>query len=312
MSASAEEEDAEVAAGGCAKDVTTLFLQGRAPLLTSADLPHRWPPTCFDLTELEWATPYDVVVLAVLWRQFAGKASTMSVVLPRDPQVRAYLVDIGLNTVIPGPWGGGGGSAVEQPLVRLTHLPTGEAWDEALNTVRPSVGAALGDATLAKGVIEIMSELIDNAATHGRSSVGTYVCAQRHTGAVSGHDPGVWVGIADAGVGIPNHLRRNHRYAAIQDDAELIRLARRPWVTGTADRRGWGLVEVFGEATASGPSDVLIRSGAGEGTFRLREGAKPHARYRHLPRPTMGTWIHVRIALGGELTLPSPSSMLSP
>src|SRR5207249_3351448 len=106
---------------------------------------------------------------------------------------------------------------------------------------------------------------------------------------------GIWVGIADAGVGIPAHLRGNPKYRAIRSDAELIRLARRPWVTGTPDRRGWGLVEVFKGAIVSGPSHLLIRSGRGEGQFHLREGRRMQARYRSLRRPVPGAWVHLRI-----------------
>ncbi len=276
--------------------MSTFRLQGRAPLLSSREPPPHWPPTALDLGELEWATPFDVAALAVLWTRLQREQAPADVVLPADPQVRAYLVDIGLDGVIDGSWGGGGGSRVEPPLVRLTHLHSGEAWDDVLGVLWPGVRAALGDYTMASRTLDIMSELVANAVTHGHSALGTWVCAQRYTGATSGHARGIWVGIADGGVGIPDHLRGNPKYNGIRADEELIRLARRPWVTGTADRRGWGLKEVFDDAAAAGPSDVLIRSGRGEGHFRLQRETRPYARYRQLKRPIPGTWVHVGIA----------------
>jgi hypothetical protein len=143
--------------------------------------------------------------------------------------------------------------------------------------------------------LEAVSELIDNAATHGRSDVGTFVCAQRYSGATSHLPPGIWIGVADAGVGVPSHLRQNPRYARIGDDAELIRLARKPGVTGTRDHRGWGLPEAFEDATEVGPSQVVIRSERGEGGFRLRQGLSVSARYRQRLPSLPGTWIHLRV-----------------
>jgi hypothetical protein len=277
----------------------TLRLIGRAPLLALHELPRAWPPTTIDLAGLTWATPFDVAALAILWSRLREQNAAPEVVVPDDAEVRAYLVDVGLDQVVPGAWGAGGGSRVEPPLVPLTHLESSESWDEVLANLWPAVRAALGEYPHAKRTLDIMSELVDNATTHGHSAVGAFVCAQQYTGATSSHEPGIWVGIADAGIGIPKHLRGNARYARVRSDVELIRQARRPWVTGTADRRGWGLVEVFEDAAASGPSHLLIRSGRGEGQFRLREGSRVHARYRALRQAVGGAWVHVRIAAVG-------------
>lgn len=276
--------------------VSTFRLGGRAPLLFRAELPESWPPSTLDLSEVTWVTPFDVVALASIWSRLEHERSVPKVEPPSDPDVRAYLVDVGLDSVIPAVSGSGGGSRVEPPLVRLTHLSEPSAWDDVLGEVWPAVRAAVADYEDARRTIEITSELVDNATTHGQSPIGTFVCAQRYTGETSGHEPGIWVGIADAGIGIPDHLRGNPRYATIRSDAELIRRARQPWVTGTRDRRGWGLVEVFQDAAASGPSDLLIRSGRGEGMFRVREGTRVYARYRALRRRITGVWVNVRIA----------------
>jgi anti-sigma regulatory factor (Ser/Thr protein kinase) len=231
-----------------------------------------------------------------MWSRLEYEGSTPEVVLPADADVRAYMVDVGLGAVLGVLAGEGGHNQMGPPLIPLRHIATSHAWDDLINQVGPMVHLAVPDYEDANRMLYIMSELIDNATTHGHSPIGTYVSAQRYTGATSGDEPGIWVGIADAGVGIPRHLRGNPQYAQIRSDAKLIQLARQPWVTGTADARGWGLFEVFEKATASGPSDLLIRSGRGEGQFRVREGTHTYARYRRLRQRILGAWVHVRIA----------------
>jgi hypothetical protein len=180
-------------------------------------------------------------------------------------------------------------------LIPLTHIHSSHEWDDGLvHGLYPRVRIGLGDHSLATRTMNLVSELIDNATTHGNGEVGTFVCVQRYTGNISGLPGGIWIAVADGGVGIPDHLRRNPQYAAVASDSELIRLARQPRVTGTPEPRGWGLVEVFDDAAESGPSDLMIRSARGEGSFRLRKGHRVIAAYGPLPRHLPGTWIHVR------------------
>jgi len=276
-----------------------LVIAGNAPLLSGAVDASSWDQPGFDLSELSWVTPFDVAALAAVWlgldSQGQDRETSPSVVLPRDRTVRAYLVDMGLHSFLPGDWGDGGGCAVDPPWLRLTRVESADAWDDLQSDLWPVARETLGDYDLTQRTLDILGELVDNAATHGRSPVGTFVCAQTYTGTTSGLPPGVWLGIADGGVGIPAHLRRNPKYAAIARDEELIGLARKEWVTGTTDRRGWGLVEVFENATAAGPSQVVIRSGRGQGDFRLRPNARSSTRFTSLDAPVPGTWIHVRV-----------------
>jgi hypothetical protein len=269
-------------------------LVGRAPLLT---MRARWisGADVFDLRELEWATPFDVVVVAALYRSQAEKGRPLKVLLPEEDMVRRYLVDVGIDAHLSADWGPGGGSLVEPPLVRLTRLGSGNDWEDELKTLWPAVRVALGEYEAARRTLDIMSELIDNATSHGESPIGTFVLAQRYTGVVSGLEPGIWIGVADGGIGIPRHLRRREEYAGIRQDEELIRLAWRPGVTGIADRRGYGFYEVFEDAAAAGRSQLLIQSGKGQGDFALRTGNRVHARYRELSKGIPGTWIHVRM-----------------
>jgi hypothetical protein len=220
------------------------------------------------------------------------------VVPPNDETARAYLVDVGFSTLVGEDWGDGGGCDGERPLLPLTRIRQSEEWDDLLGELWPATAERLGDPRVTKHTMEMMGELVDNAATHGHSDVGTFVCAQRYTGATSELPPSIWVGIADGGVGIPNHLRRNPKYKGIRDDGELIRRARQPWVTGTTDRRGWGLVEAFDDAAKAGPSRLVIRSARAQGQFMLGEGRSLYARYRPIRPAVPGTWIHVRVETG--------------
>jgi hypothetical protein len=275
--------------------VTTIELTGRCPLLSSAQLPTTWNPDLFDLSKLEWITPFEVASIAAVWSRLVATGSVPAVRLPHDAMVRSYLVDIGLSEVIPGRWGDGGGYSGEPPWLPLTRLESGNDWDDIVQDLWPDVAGLFADPDLTRNTMDLLGELIDNAVTHGHSNAGTYVCAQRYTGATSNLPQGIWIGVADSGVGIPRHLRRNPKYADIEDDRQLIRLARQPWVTGTRDRRGWGLVEVFESATEAGPARIVMRSGHAQGEFRLQSGIRVSARYRSLSPSVPGTWIHVRL-----------------
>jgi hypothetical protein len=275
----------------------TLKLTGSAPLFNGY-APSSWSPDRIDLSELQWATPFDVVALAVVWTRLETQGQAPTVELPNDPRVRAYLVDVGLADVIGGQWDADAASTADPPLIRLVRLSSADAWDDLQPELWPAAHAILDDPDLVLRTFEILGELVDNAATHGQGPAGTFVCAQRYTGASSGLPPGVWLGIADGGRGIPAHLRLNPKYRDIERDEQLIQLSRRPWVTGTRDRRGWGLVEVFEEAAKSGPSELIIRSGRAEGYFRLRSTNRPHARYRPLRPAIPGAWVHLRVEGG--------------
>src|SRR4051812_32890498 len=119
--------------------MTVLRLQGSAPLLSSTLLPISWAPSTIDLSELTWATPFDIAALAVIWTRLDEEGRAPDVVLPVDRDVRAYLVDMGLADAIPGRWAVRGASRLDPPLVRLTRLSEPEEWDELLPDILPDV-----------------------------------------------------------------------------------------------------------------------------------------------------------------------------
>jgi hypothetical protein len=276
--------------------MTVLKLTGPAPLLTGRQ-PTSWSPSHIDLAQLRWATPFDIVALAVIWTRLVEAGATPTIDLPQDAAVRAQLVGEGLADVIDAEWGAGGPTSTESPLIRLVRLDSPEDWDFLTADLWTEVNMAIDDTDLVRRTFDILGELIDNAGTHGKSSTGTFVCVQRHDGEEGSGQPALWLGVADGGRGIPSHLRLNPKYKDISADERLIQLARKPWVTGTRDQRGWGLVEVFEEASAAGVSEMLIRSGRGEGYFKLRAAARPYAMYRRLRPKIPGTWIHLKVGI---------------
>ena len=224
----------------------------------------------------------------MLWTRLDVEGRPPALIEPRDLAVGRYLREIGF-TELTGAKERARTATGHQPLISLTRLAAAEDWDDMLSDLWPA-GVVLPDPGLVKRMIYILSELIDNATSHGRSAAGTFIAAERHPGSA-----GISLAVADGGRGIPSHLRLNPRYREIAEDPELIRLARRPEVTGTRDRRGWGLAEVFEQAGEVGPSQVVIRSGRGQGEFLLRPDQVPYARYGGARPGIPGTWVHVRL-----------------
>jgi len=108
------------------------------------------------LADLIWATPFDIVTLAVIWTRAAAEAKP-SILLPQNEMVRGYLVDVGMADHVRASWGPGGGSLVEPPLVRLTRLHSGYDWGDHLKGLWPQVRSALGDFQAARRTLDIMS-----------------------------------------------------------------------------------------------------------------------------------------------------------
>jgi len=278
--------------------VRTIVLGGRAPLLAGNPVP--WPlkaDTTFDLGDLSFVTPFDLVSLAVL----AGAAREdlhLRVVPPVDTQVCAYLQRMDLFTVLGRRIRVEPDLPEERPreadraLIELHRLEHPDEIDDLSKEFWPRLRSRLPQEVCAN-LFEILGELVDNAATHGASAAGSFIAAQYYSGATSGMPEGMWIGVGDAGIGIRSHLAGNPRHSGLPSDVAAIQLAVQKWVTGTADRRGWGLVKVLEAAGEAAPGIVVIRSGRGEGRFYVGPTGTRTARYRYLPHRTPGTSVHV-------------------
>jgi hypothetical protein len=259
-----------------------------------------WPlraEASFDLRTLTFVTPFDLVGLAVLIGAAPARLP-LAIAPPTDPNVCAYLQRMDLFarlgtriSVVPGLPEEGPREA-NRALIELHRLEHPDEIDDLSREFWPRLRSRLPQ-ELCTNLFQILGELVDNAATHGASPVGTYIAAQYYSGATSGMPEGMWIGVADAGIGIRRHLAGNPRYREVPSDVAAIRLAVQKWVTGTPDRRGWGLVQVLEAAGESAPGMVVIRSGTGEGRFYVGPSGTRTARYRALAHSVPGTWVHV-------------------
>jgi hypothetical protein len=255
-------------------------------------------PCVVDLSQLLFATPLDLVALACLLTS-AGDGAGVTLIPPVDAQVSNYLQRMDL----PGSFDGrvviSPAFVPETPrdetpsLIELTRVRSLQDVQPIIDRLMPKLATVLPAAACGH-VFQIISELLENAATHGESAVGSFIAAQYYTGATSGMPPGFWIGVADAGVGFRAHMARKAEYRDL-DSIEAIRIASQPGFSSSDDpSRGLGLASVRRAAGHEARGVVIIRSGDGEGRFFVGpQGAT--ARYRPLPK-IQGTWV---LALAG-------------
>jgi len=121
----------------------------------------------------------------------------------------------------------------------------------------------------------IVSELVRNVLEHASSPYGAFVAAQYYA-----KSNAIRIGICDAGVGIRKTVSKFHD---APDDAEAIRLALMPGITGTTAREGGteqnagaGLFFIKSIASINGDFFVLY---SGAALYKL---LKQHAHKRHV------------------------------
>lgn len=278
----------------------TIALQGYAPILTSS--PDVRPVTgeaVIDASKLEFASPLDLVGIASLIASSARDAS-VRLIPPTDPNVANYLLRMDLPSGFDGRVRVDPSFAPETPrddtpaLIEVTSVQDLSAVDVISSRVFRRLERVLPTNTCYQ-VLQIIGELLENAATHGSSPNGTFLAAQYYTGTSSGMPPGFWIAVADAGIGIRTHLANNPAYKGLTD-LDAIRVASQPRVSGTTDTtRGWGLTSVREAAGHAAPGRVVIRSGRAEGWFFVGPAGNT-ARYRLRTPAISGTWV---LALAG-------------
>ena len=124
-----------------------------------------------------------------------------------------------------------------------------------------------------------VSELIRNVLEHSGSADGAFVCAHSFE---SGTPRRVAIGVADCGIGIPEHLGEVYP-RALTDHREALVLAMQPGITGvrpgmygTPENAGAGLFITRSIAKGTGGYFLLVSGRAG---YRLRRtrGAESQA-----------------------------------
>jgi hypothetical protein len=276
-----------------------LTLAGAAPLLAQSLNLRKISGSCVvDLSDLAFATPLDLVALASLLTT-ASDGASVTLIPPVDLDVSNYLQRMDLPASLDGRVIVSPTFLPETPrdetpsLIELTRVRRPQDVQPIIDRLMPNLATVLPEAAC-RDVFRIISELLENAATHGQCEVGSFIAAQYYTGATSGMPPGFWIGVADAGVGFRAHMARKAEYRDL-DSIDAIRIASQPGVSSSDDpSRGLGLASVRRAAGHEARGVVIIRSGDGEGRFFVGpQGAT--ARYRPLPK-IQGTWV---LALAG-------------
>ncbi len=274
-------------------------LAGAEPLLAQPEILPEGSEAVItlDLSEVAFVCPLDLVAIAA-WSTSLPAERRGEVVLPASPTA-SYLERMELlkflraeGWIVPRPetlpW-----EDLPDRLLEVTSLADPEAVDILADRL-PRLWAGLtGDPKRSRALHFAFGELSDNAATHS-GAAPILVAAQRYTGATSPHPARLELAVADAGVGIPEHLRGNPRYTHLEDDAEAIAEALRPGVSGTRDRRGYGFFDVLREMSEVGPGSLFIVSG--DAALSVPFGTPGRRqRKRTLPNPIRGSRLQVRL-----------------
>lgn len=148
---------------------------------------------------------------------------------------------------------------------------------------------------LADRVVTGITELVDNAVTHGHSEAGAFIAAQLYTGRTTRH-PRLEVAVCDTGIGVLEHLRQGPRTdrTRVTTCAEALRRALRRGETGTDEIRGHGLSDVFDRTEELGIARIVLRSGNGLARI-ARRGPVRRLRRRTTTCSVSGTWAWARV-----------------
>jgi hypothetical protein len=256
----------------------------------------RSTPLTLDLRDVSFTEPLFVLrLIAALDVQTASGRSVV-VVPPADRGVANYMARIGVRRAVPV------GCRFDLPnvlardrsdvLVELRRIASVDQVDplaeEFSALVRAQLKGPLQEA--AHALVLALSELCENATTHGRNEHGAYVCAQRY------QSRRCVLAIGDLGIGMPKHVRRTH--PNILADGPAIAAAVQPGVSGTIEPdRGDGyaaLIKVLLRACIPF-ARLRVWSGAGRLQLVFRPARRPEQSMRTVDSPILGTWVEIDI-----------------
>jgi anti-sigma regulatory factor (Ser/Thr protein kinase) len=150
-------------------------------------------------------------------------------------------------------------------FIPLTQIKTTEDLRHAIANLVPLFHAR---PAVADPIKYVFSEMVRNVLEHSKSPVGAFVAAQyyKESGRIA-------IGIADAGIGILEHMRGFH---GVETSAEAISLALRPGITGTTGRIGGnqfnaGAGLFFTKSIASFSKNMFLLY-SGDAAYRLMTG----------------------------------------
>ncbi|MFD6694771.1 hypothetical protein [Micromonospora aurantiaca (nom. illeg.)] len=272
---------------------------GRRPLLRRVTPVHRdhGGELVLDTHGLLFASPLDLAAMAALANTAEAQGASTTIITPDNPSTSSYLERMDVLARLPK------GSRVQGSVPRQRRAPRADALLEVLPVSAASEQELVDrigliafthlDPAIRGLAFQSIGELIDNAVSHGTSELGAFAAAQVYTGATTGRR-GMEFAICDTGIGILEHLRSNPENRDIQDEREALERALRPGVTGTQDKRGNGLADLFNVTEAGGYARLVLRSGNGLASIVARQ----HDQRRHYVTAAdriTGTWAWLRV-----------------
>jgi hypothetical protein len=271
-------------------------LAGPRPLLCSQRLLAPDSPGEFvvDARSLSFATPLELTAITALTHSHAAEGEQVRLLLPEDPAVTSYLERMDLLNRLPDrctsnrPVRARGRADRSDSLLEITPVKNpddgGMAGERVFGVVRANLGDHLG-----KLAFRVVGELIDNAASHGKSEAGSFVAAQIYPKRRQ-----LEFAVCDTGIGILEHLKGNPLHQDLDRDHEALARALKPGVTGEREDRGNGLPDLLDMAGNAGPTRLLIRSG--DGSLNAVRGVPgPTTQTGPVPDLVKGTWAWLRV-----------------
>jgi anti-sigma regulatory factor (Ser/Thr protein kinase) len=202
-------------------------LQNITGLLGSLDLSR--PDTLEFSMHPKWVAVHPVVLsmaacLASKVREEGGSVTGKATAVP----TLAYLIRMGLFKYLnidPG-------MEIKEHeesgrFIPLTQIRNTSELKQAIVNLVPLLHAP---PAVADPIKYVFSEMVRNALEHSTSSVGAFVCAQYYS-----ESKRIAIGIADAGIGVFNAMKRHH---PVTTSESALRLALQPGITGTTSRIG--------------------------------------------------------------------------
>jgi hypothetical protein len=277
---------------------------GEWMILTSADVNGTvLRPVVLDLSNLQFADPLFLARTRAFIDWHCSLGRHVRIIKPRQRWIRRYLERMHLACDLPddcecdlGTIGQDERSDVLIPIRRLESVQDSDRLDEELGELYGAhFQGPLGG--LADAFSKTVSEMSDNATTHGKSKVGTsYVAAQRYK-----KDRCVLV-IGDLGIGIPAQMRE--KFPALEDDGDAIREATKEGITTTGNpHRGVGFQYVIDGLKNEFIARGELRVWSGKGRFRVetRRGVQERRRAWTIEDETVGTWARLELVGAKEL-----------
>jgi len=252
----------------------------------------RSAPLRLDMHRVDQVDPPMLVRLAALIDRHAVNGGEFEVRLPQSTAIRRQLesmrVDSGSEILGISESSGSSTPVGVLPVTRFSAPAQVDLLASGLNgMLNEHFSGPLRP--FAQPLFVALSELCDNATTHGKSPLGAYVAATRDArGRCS-------LAVGDLGVGIPAHLRRALPKAG--DDGRALERAMSSGISGAGTDRGGGYTGLFAAIEKSKAPTARLRvwSASGRMTATLKHGRLVHKEARVVSRHTDGTWISLEL-----------------